>query len=111
MALGDEAIQIVEAVDNPFICSEAYGSVGLLHLRQGDLPKAIPVLMRPCGLPGRDIQLFVPAFTANLGAAYALSGRIPEALPLLKQAVAQHTAMGRVSIRRYEPCGWARAIC
>ena len=29
-----------------------------------------------------------------------MSGRIPEALPLLKQAVAQHTAMGRGAVRR-----------
>src|SRR5262249_52816296 len=40
--LGDEAIQIAEAVDNPFSRTEAYASLGRLALRQGDVPKAIP---------------------------------------------------------------------
>src|SRR5262249_14078093 len=50
MALGDEAIQIAEAVDTPFIRSEAYGPVGLLYLCQGNLPKAIPLLERGLGI-------------------------------------------------------------
>ena len=97
MALGDEAIQIAEAVDHPFSRSEAYGSVGLLHLRQGDLPKAIPVLERGLEVcQAANIQLFVLPFASNLGAAIRLVWAYPaEALPLLKQAVAQHTAMGR----------------
>ena len=40
-----------------------------------------------------NIQLFVPFATSDLGTAYALAGRLAEALPLLEQAVAQATAM------------------
>jgi class 3 adenylate cyclase/tetratricopeptide (TPR) repeat protein len=96
--LGDEAIQIAEAVDNPFSRTEAYGSLGRLALRQGDLPKAIAMLERGLGIcQVANIQLLIPFAASELGAAYALAGRISEALPLLEQAVAQATAMGRVS--------------
>jgi len=44
-----------------------------------------------------NIQLLVPFVASELGAAYTLAGRLPEALPLLEQAVAQATAMGRGS--------------
>ena len=94
--LGDEAIQIAEAVDNPFSRTEAYGSLGRLSLRQGDLPKAIALLERGLEVcQAANIQILVPFAASDLGTAYALAGRIPEALPLLEQAVAQATAMGR----------------
>jgi tetratricopeptide (TPR) repeat protein len=44
-----------------------------------------------------NIQLLIPLVATDLGAAYALVGRIPEALPLLEQAVVQATTTGRVS--------------
>ncbi len=92
--LGDEAIQIAEAVDNPFSRAVAYGSIGRLSLRQGDLPKAIPLLERCLGVcQAANIQILVSYATSDLGTAYALSGRMAEALPLLEQAVAQATAM------------------
>jgi tetratricopeptide (TPR) repeat protein len=37
---------------------------------------------------------WLPECAASLGLAYALAGRLTEALPLLEQAVAQETAMG-----------------
>jgi tetratricopeptide (TPR) repeat protein len=97
-ALGDEAIQIAETVDDPFSRGEAYNCLGRLCLRQGDLPKAISIFERGLGVcQAANIQLFVPMFASDLGAAYALAGRIAEALPLLEKAVAQGTAMDRVS--------------
>ena len=97
-ALGDEAIQIAETADHLYSRSGAYHSIGLLYLRQGDLPKAISVLERGLGVcQAANIQVYVPTFASELGMAYALAGRLPEALPLLEQAVAQTTAMGRVS--------------
>ena len=42
---------------------------------------------------GASLRLLVPFVAAPLGAAYALAGRTADALPLLKQAVAQAVAM------------------
>ena len=98
MALGDEAIQMVETADNLFSRVEAYSNVGQLYRHQGDVLKAIPVLERGWEIcQAANIRLFVPSFASELGMAYGLAGRLAEALPLLEQAVAQATAMGRVS--------------
>jgi tetratricopeptide (TPR) repeat protein len=72
----------------------AYGSVGLLYLRKGELDKAVPQLERSLALcRSADILLMLPTVASSLGAAYALGGRLAAALPLLEQAVAQATAM------------------
>jgi class 3 adenylate cyclase/tetratricopeptide (TPR) repeat protein len=97
-ALGDEAIQMAETVDDSFSRGEAYSSIGRLSLRQGDLPTAIAMLERSLGIcQVANIQLLAPTAASDLGAAYALAGRVPEALPLLEQAVAQGVATSRVS--------------
>ena len=91
---GEEAVQIAETtVDQPFTLSYAYLGVGLLRLRQGDLPQAIAVLERSLGVcQAGDVQLVLPWVASFLGYAYALSGRLAEALPLLEQAVEQCAA-------------------
>ena len=42
---------------------------------------------------GWSIRILLPGMTSDLGSAYALSGRVDEAMPLLEQAVEQHTAI------------------
>ena len=46
-ALGEEGLRIAEAVDHPGSLMCAARRVGLLFLRQGDLPKALPCSNRP----------------------------------------------------------------
>jgi tetratricopeptide (TPR) repeat protein len=62
--------------------------LGLAHLRRGDLPRATRVLERCLDLC-RTWQIVVgtPPVAAALGAAYALTGRADEALPLVAGAV------------------------
>ena len=56
--------------------------IGLLSLRQGDLPRAIPMLERAMGLcQGVDIPLRFPWVAPALGAAYTLAGRAADAVP------------------------------
>jgi tetratricopeptide (TPR) repeat protein len=75
----------------------AYHGIGLLALRQGDLPRALPCLERALGLNHDvDLPLFFPWIAAPLGAAYALAGRSADAVPLLTQALEQVTATGTV---------------
>ena len=47
-----------------------------------------------------DLPLFFPRIAAALGAAYTLSGRVADAVPLLTQAMEQTMATEMVGIRR-----------
>jgi tetratricopeptide (TPR) repeat protein len=92
IARGEEAIRIAEAADHPFSLSNALFGVGLLYLRKGDLRNAVPTLERCLALCRLwNIALWSPRITAALGSAYALSGRVAEAFPLLEQAI-EHAA-------------------
>ena len=67
--------------------------IGLLSLRQGDLPRALPRLERAVGIcQDADLPAWFPRIAAALGAAYTLGGRIADAVPLLTQAMEQATA-------------------
>jgi tetratricopeptide (TPR) repeat protein len=86
-------VRSAEILEYPFALVAAYGAVGLLYMRQGDLEKALPMLERSLSLcQAADIPLLLPTVAANLGAAYTLCGRLTDALPLLEQAVAQAAA-------------------
>jgi tetratricopeptide (TPR) repeat protein len=69
----------------------AHLGVGRLHLVRGDVPRAIEVLER--GLPlcetGSDLAVYFSRTAASLGGAYALAGRLPEAVSLLERAASQ----------------------
>jgi class 3 adenylate cyclase/tetratricopeptide (TPR) repeat protein len=95
--LGEEGLRIAEEVAHPGSLMYAYHGIGLLALRQGDLPRALPLLERAMGLcQDADLPLFFPWIAAALGAAYALAGRGANAVPLLTQALEQATATATV---------------
>ena len=74
--------------------------IGLLALRQGDLPRALPRLERAMGIcQDADLPLYFPWMAAALGAAYTLSGRVADAVPLLTQAMEQTTATEMVGFQ------------
>jgi class 3 adenylate cyclase/tetratricopeptide (TPR) repeat protein len=92
-ALGKEGLRIAEAVAHPGSLMFASWGIGLLSLRQGTLPRAIPLLERAVGLcQDANLPLYFPWMAPALGTAYALSGRVADAVPLLKQALEQTTA-------------------
>jgi tetratricopeptide (TPR) repeat protein len=95
IAHAEEAVRIAEAVDHPNSLVHAYLGVGFLSLRTGDLSRAIPVLERCLDLCRvYNMLLWFPETASGLGYAYALAGRIAEALPLLEQAEQRGTALG-----------------
>ena len=99
----DEAARIAERVGHTTTLLHAYLGVGVLALRQGDLAKAISILERGLALcQRRQALVFFARFASVLGAAYALSSRVTEALPLLEQAVEQSTSRGY--LLGYAPC-------
>jgi class 3 adenylate cyclase/tetratricopeptide (TPR) repeat protein len=89
-AFGEEGLWIAEAVDHLGSLMIAYYGVGLLSLRQGDLPGALPRLERALGICHEaDFPVYFPRTAAALGAAYLLAKRIADAMPLLTQALEQ----------------------
>jgi class 3 adenylate cyclase/tetratricopeptide (TPR) repeat protein len=95
IATGEEGVRIARTVDHPYSLLIATGGVGMLYFRKGALHQAISMLeggLELCRV--WNIRDWFPLIAATLGAAYALAGRVTEALPLLEQAVEQATAMG-----------------
>ena len=88
IARGEEAVRIAESIDQPGRIVQASFGTGLLHLRKGDVHKAIAALERGLELcQVRNIEAWFANFTSHLGYAYALSGRVAEAVPVLEKAV------------------------
>ena len=99
-ALGEEGLRIAEAVAHPASLMFASWGIGLLALRQGDLPRALPLLERAVGIcQDADLPVYFPWMAAALGAAYTLGGRVADAVPLLTQAMEQTTATERVDFQ------------
>jgi predicted ATPase len=96
-ALAEEGLRIAEAVAHPASLMFAYYGIGLLSLRQGDLPRALPLLEQAVGIcQDADLPVYCPLMAAALGVAYTLAERVTDAMPLLTQAVEQATAMKRI---------------
>jgi tetratricopeptide (TPR) repeat protein len=90
MACGEEALRMAEAVNHPLSLARACYGVGFVALNKGDLHQAIPILERGLVLcQAWDIRDWFLVLAVALGYAYALSGRLAEALPLLEQGVEQ----------------------
>jgi class 3 adenylate cyclase/tetratricopeptide (TPR) repeat protein len=94
VARGEEAVRIAESVDHPYTLAHAQFGVGLVHLRRGDVVRAVAVLepslvlCQTANLPGP-----YPVVAAQLALARALSGRVAEASPLLAEVAERVGAM------------------
>jgi DNA-binding winged helix-turn-helix (wHTH) protein/tetratricopeptide (TPR) repeat protein len=92
--IGAEAVRIAEAGESPYGLAMAYQGAGLLSLSRGDFAHAITILGRGLDLcRSRNLENWFYGLAASLGYAYALSGRLDEALPLLEEVVEQDAAM------------------
>jgi len=92
--LGAEGLRMVEAVAHPGSLLYASHGMGMLSLRQGDLPRALPLLERAVGICHEaDLPAYFPPLAAALGAAYALGGHAAAAVSLLTHGIEQATAM------------------
>jgi class 3 adenylate cyclase/tetratricopeptide (TPR) repeat protein len=101
-ALGEEGLRIAEAVDHPASLMFASWGIGLLALRQGDLPRAWPLLERAVDLcQDTDLPIWFPWMAGPLVVAYTLGGRGADAVPPLTQAMEQTMAMDRVDFQAF----------
>jgi tetratricopeptide (TPR) repeat protein len=90
----DEAVEIAEAAGHTYSLAVAHWSVGHLHLRQGELERAIEVLTHGAELARTwGIEVWITRFASDLGLALARLGRIAEAMPLLERAVARNLSV------------------
>ena len=87
LTIARDGVRIAESADHPFSVANALMAVGYLHLRQGDFELAIPSLERAVATCRTwQIETLVAFPVAGLGYAYALTGRVADALPLLQHA-------------------------
>jgi len=92
---GADAIAVAQALDRPELWVATALGVGGLHLRRGDLERAIPMLEQGVEMCRRwDLPLWFAALAACLGRGYAIAGRLDEALPILEQAVGHGETKG-----------------
>jgi class 3 adenylate cyclase/tetratricopeptide (TPR) repeat protein len=93
---GEAGVQIAEGSTHPYTLILAYLGIGGVHLYKGDLRLAMARLERALGLcQAWTIPGLFPMVASHLSYAWALAGRVAEALPLLQQAVEQADAMRR----------------
>jgi tetratricopeptide (TPR) repeat protein len=100
--VAEEGLQIAQTVAHPASRMLASGWLGFLSLRQGDLPRALPLLERATSLCHEaDLPAYFPWIAVALGAGYTLIGRVADAVPLLTQVGEQVTAMERVDFQQH----------
>jgi predicted ATPase/class 3 adenylate cyclase len=95
----EESLRHAQTLRNPLGLIMAYMGLGMVHVRQGNAPAAVPVLeagLQTCHTFGLTALTF-HGIAASLGAAYALTNRTAEAIPLLRHVAAQATSMKLVS--------------
>ena len=90
------AMQIAERTKHPHTVIEAHGALAGVSLERGDLETAQRVFERGVALlrsGSGDANLL-----SGLGYAYALSGRLPEAVPLLEEAVRSEMSISAMGL-------------
>jgi len=99
IANGQASLQEIENVEQPdgpsvtFACLAA----GVPRLAKGDFFDAIPLLERALLAARDNFKVLIPVSASWLGLGYVRSGRIPEGLLLLQEAVEQLESTGQVS--------------
>ena len=92
LAVGEEAMALAASVEhgvsgNPNVVF-AHFATATAHLFRGGVEQAIPLLEQALEVCRRvEVWFLVPLITAHVGRAYALAGRLGDALPLLQEAV------------------------
>jgi transcriptional regulator with AAA-type ATPase domain/tetratricopeptide (TPR) repeat protein len=98
IAVADEAVGIADATDDAISLVLGHWGLGRAYLQKGELARAVPVLERGLEVSeARAIPYFSPATASELAWGYALSGRVDDAIVLLKNAVSRRSSMRRTA--------------
>jgi tetratricopeptide (TPR) repeat protein len=97
-AIAEEGVRIAVNADHPFSSGYAHLGIGVLHLRQGDLTRAIFAFERALAMGAfADIPVGYAYVAFHLGYALALAGRSAEGLPMLEKTVELAESKGFVA--------------
>jgi tetratricopeptide (TPR) repeat protein len=111
--IAHESLAVAEAANDPWWLVHAYYSIGLQRLLQGDPGEAIPVLERGVQLSlNADIPISFALIAPVLGAAYGLTGRPHDGIPLLEKACDTGSSIGAGNLQSRRVCwlGEARLL-
>jgi tetratricopeptide (TPR) repeat protein len=98
IAVVEEGIRIAEALNRPIDRVGIYWAMGTLHFRRGHLEDARTILERALELARTwQIRYLLISISGEVGYAYAQTGRVAEAIPLLESVVDETTATGFIS--------------
>ena len=97
-AVAEEGVRIAVTADHPFSSGYAHLGMGVLHLRQGDLSRAIYAFERALAMGAfADIPVGYAYVAYHLGYALTLAGRSAEGLPMLEKTVELAESKGFVA--------------
>jgi class 3 adenylate cyclase/tetratricopeptide (TPR) repeat protein len=96
--IGEEGVQIAEAAGHAFSGGYAHLGMGVLLLRQGELPRAILEFERALAMGAfADLPVGYAYVAFHLGYALALTGRSAEGVPMLEKTIALAESKGFVA--------------
>lgn len=95
--IGEEALDLARSTNHPDTLLWAFRGLGQFYLEQGEADRAVNLLERTLALcRANDLPVYIPPVTSALGFAYALAGRVTEALPLLEHAAQEEVTRQQV---------------
>src|SRR5262249_28385381 len=94
MGFAHESVNIARRVNHPFDQVNALFTLGLVHLRRGELGAAIAPLEQSLEIcDTTEVSSLRPASAGALGLAYARTGRAAQGVTLLNQALSIQTSL------------------
>jgi tetratricopeptide (TPR) repeat protein len=101
-----EAVALSEAPEHPWSLAGAYMTLGFVHLGQGELDAAGPVLDRGIAFAQEmDLTAWLPMLLCARGAAHARSGRVADGVAMLEEGVERASAL-RILSRQALRLAW-----
>jgi len=89
-----EGLALAEAADHQWSTAGSYMTLGFVHLSQGHLEEAGPVLDRGVAFSREmDLTAWLPMLLSAQGAAHARGGRLTEGIALLEEGVERAEAL------------------
>jgi class 3 adenylate cyclase/tetratricopeptide (TPR) repeat protein len=106
LARAREAVALAEAPEHPWSLAGAYMTLGFVHLGQGHLDAAGPVLDRGITFAREmDITAWLPMLLCAQGMAHARSGRVVDGVAMLEEGV-QRASTLRILSRQALRLAW-----
>jgi tetratricopeptide (TPR) repeat protein len=93
-----EVIAVSEADDHASGLANGLFALGVVHVRQGDIPRAISALERGVAIARSAVAFLVPVVNTALGHGLALTGRVRDCIALLEEAGRAARAAGRLGV-------------